>query len=114
MAKIKDFFSRIQFVYQRTRNATKIVVILALVLCTGALITLRLAMNDLENRTEKLRGRAVALEQENADLEENISQLGSVQSVVEIAEEELGLVQPGTVIYQPETEPESNNLEEEK
>lgn len=114
MEKIRDFFSRFQFVYQRTRNLTKIVVILALVLCTGALITLRLATQDLENRTDKLYDRAVALDQENEELREDINQLGSVQSVVEIAEEELGLVQPGTVIYQSETEPESNNLEEEK
>ena len=114
MEKIRDFFSRFQFVYQRTRNITKIVVILALVLCTGALITLRLATKDLENRTDKLYDRAVVLDQENEELREDINQLGSVQSVVEIAEEELGLVQPGTVIYQSETEPESNNLEEEK
>jgi cell division protein FtsB len=114
MEKIRDFFSRFQFVYQRTRNITKIVVILALVLCTGALITLRLATMDLENRTGKLYDRAVALDQENEELREDINKLGSVQSVVEIAEEELGLVQPGTVIYQSETEPESNNLEEEK
>ena len=114
MEKIRDFFSRFQFVYQRTRNITKIMVILALVLCTGALITLRLATKDLENRTDKLYDRAVVLDQENEELREDINKLGSVQSVVEIAEEELGLVQPGTVIYQSETEPESNNLEEEK
>lgn len=114
MAKIKDFFSRIQFVYQRSRNITKIVVILALVLSTAALITLRLAMNDLKDRTEKLRQYAIVLEQENLDLQEDIAQLGTVRSTVEIAEKELGMVQPGTVIYQSETEPESNNLEEKK
>ena len=58
-------------------------------------------MNDLQNRTEKLYNRAAALEQENSSLENKIANLGTVQSVMEIAKEELGLVQPDTVIFVP-------------
>lgn len=103
MAKIKKYFSRIQLTYQRSGNATKIVVIVAIVLCMGALITLRLSMRDLENRTGALRQAAAELVEENENLREDIDQLGSIQSVVEIAEDELGLVQPGTVIIKPES-----------
>ena len=102
MEKTRELFGRVLLVPRKSRNLTKIVVIITIVLCTGALVALRLSMNDLENRTEDLREKASSLAQENAELTEDIAQLGSVQSIVEIAEEELGLVQPGTVIYQPE------------
>ena len=103
MAKIKEFFSRIQITYRRSINGVKIMVIVAIVLCMGALITLRLSMNDLKNRTEDLRQTAAELEEANVDLREDIDQLGSMQSIVEIAEDELDLVQPGTVIFNPES-----------
>ena len=103
MAKIKEFFSRIQITYRRSGNSVKIMVIVAIVLCMGALITLRLSMNDLKNRTEDLRQTAAELEEANVDLREDIDQLGSMQSIVEIAEDELDLVQPGTVIFKPES-----------
>ncbi|MBP3674093.1 MAG: septum formation initiator family protein [Oscillospiraceae bacterium] len=103
MAEIKDFFARFKLVRQRSSNLSKIVVIVTIVLCMGALGTLRLAMNKIENQTEDLRAQAAALEQENSDLEEKIQNLGSVQSVLEIAQEELGLVSSDTVVFQPES-----------
>lgn len=103
MQTIKQFFSRIQLVHRSSSNATKIVVAAAIVLCMGTLIALRLAMTDLENRTEDLRKKASDLEYKNQELQDKIDGLGSVQSIVDIAEDELGLVQPGSVIF--ETEP---------
>ena len=100
MKKLATILSRIQF-GRRSSNATKLVVAVSIVLCMVALITLRLSMNDLQNRTEKLYNRAAALEQENSSLENKIANLGTVQSVMEIAKEELGLVQPDTVIFVP-------------
>ena len=44
---------------------------------------------------------AQAFDNANEALTEDIGNLGSVQSVMDIAEEELDLVQPGTVVYQP-------------
>ena len=101
MKKLATMLSRIQFGRRRSSNATKLVVAVSIVLCMVALITLRLSMNDLQNRTEKLYNRAAALEQENSSLENKIANLGTVQSVMEIAKEELGLVQPDTVIFVP-------------
>lgn len=103
MAKIKEFFSRIQLTYRRSSNVTKIVVIVAIVLCMGTLIALRIAMNDLQNRTEELRDKAAGLEYANSELDEKTREIGSVKSLVEIAEEILGLVQPGSISF--ETEP---------
>ena len=102
MAKIGEFISRIRFTYRRSSSLTKVVVIVTIILCMGALTALRLSMNDLEKRTEDLRQTAANLEEANVDLQEDIDQLGSMQSIVEIAEDELDLVQPGTVIFQPE------------
>ena len=101
MKKLATILSRIQFGRRRSSNATKLVVAVSIVLCMVALITLRLSMNDLQNRTVKLYNRAAALEQENSSLENKIANLGTVQSVMEIAKEELGLVQPDTVIFVP-------------
>ena len=102
MAKLKEYLSRIRFVYRRTSNITKVIVIVAIVLCMTTLIALRFSMTALENRTEDLRRRAGMLEEANSALEQKIDELGSVKSTVEIAEEELGLVQPSAVVIQTE------------
>lgn len=103
MADFGKILSRVQLGRRRSSNVTKIIVTASIVLSMMALIALRVSMNDLQNRTEKLTGRAAALEQANRDLESHIANLGTVKSVVEIAEEELGLVQPDTVIFKPES-----------
>ena len=43
MAEIKEWLSRIRFVYRRTSNMTKIMLIVAILVCMGTLITLRLS-----------------------------------------------------------------------
>ncbi len=104
MEQIKDFLSRIRLVYRRTSNFTKIVVAVTIVVCMVTLISLRVSMTSLQERTEDMRQKAGQLEEENRELEDKIADLGSDKSTVEIAEEELGMVQPGAVII--ETEPE--------
>ena len=104
MAQIREYLSRIRLTYRRTNNLTKIVVAVAIVVCMATLLTLRLSTASLLDRTEDLRQQAGALEHDNQELNEKISELGSQKSTVEIAEEELGLVQPGTVQLKP-TEP---------
>ena len=105
MAEIKEFLSRIKLIYRRTSNLTKIAVALAIVLCMGTLIALRTSTTALLERTEDLREKAGMLEEEKRELEQKIDELGTTKSIVEIAEAELGLVQPGAVVI--ETEPES-------
>ena len=102
MQELKEFLRRIKLVRQRSSNLSKIVVIITILLCMGSLITLRLAMKRIEDRTQDLRNQASVLEEENADLVEKTGQLGSVQSVTDIAREELGLVNPDAVLLEPE------------
>ena len=103
MTEIKEFLSRIRFVYRRTSNLTKIAVALAIVLCMGTLFALRISTTALLERTEDLRQKAGMLEEDTRELEQKIAELGTAKSTVEIAENELDLVQPGAVAI--ETEP---------
>ena len=103
MKEIKTRFGRIQLVFQRSSNLSKMMIIAVIVLCMGTLITLRLYTNALESKNEDLRQKAVALEQQNSELDEKMDDIDSVQRVEEIAGEELGLVHPATVVFQPES-----------
>ena len=108
MATIKEFLSRIRLTYRRTNNVTKIAVAVAIVTCMVTLIVLGVSIQTLKNRTEDLRQKAAVLEEANRELNEKISELGTDKSAVEIAEEELGLVQPGAVVIQTEPQESGN------
>ena len=77
----------------------KIVLILLIVSCTAALAALRWVHNGIRAETEDLRNTAV--EYANSELERKKDGLGSVQSIEQIAKEELGMVNPDTVIVAP-------------
>ena len=94
--------SRIRLVYRRSSTLVKCVVLTALVLCTLALLVLRNEILDTKSQLKDARGKAAALERENDRLEQSISQLGTVQSVTDLAGRLLGLVDPDTVIFLPE------------
>ena len=92
---------KVQIIFRPSTTLLKIVVIVLIVFSTAALIALSWVRQSIQVQTEDLRQEAMALEQENKDLEKKIDGLGSVQSIEEIAQEELGLVKPDTVIIQP-------------
>ena len=92
---------RIQFVLRPSSMLLKVVVIMLIVFSTAALIALSLVRQSILVRTEDMRQEAVALEQENEDLEKKIGLLGTVLSVQQIAQEELGLVDPNTIMITP-------------
>lgn len=91
----------VKVVYRRSNPLTKVVVTAAIVLSMAALIAMGWTQHQIEEETRDMRAKAAQLEAENARLEEKIDSLGSVQSVMEIAQEELGLVNPDTVVIQP-------------
>ena len=103
MAKIREKLKLIKLRLRPSPRSTKIMLIVAILFAMIALIALRMAITDLNNREEDLRQKAAALEQDNKDLQENIGILGSVQSIIQIARDELGLVDPDTVILGPES-----------
>ena len=103
MAKIKEKLKLIKLRLRPSPRSTKIMLIVAILFAMTALIALRIQITKLENREADLRDKAAALEQDNKDLQENIGILGSVQSIIQIARDELGLVDPDTVVLGPES-----------
>ena len=102
MTQIANWFSRIRLVYKRSSTVLKVMVLCAIVVSVVTLSVLGGFIAEQQARTEALREQAARLEQENQDLEDKIDNLGSVDSVEDIAKEELGLVDPDTVIIDPE------------
>lgn len=99
---VRSFTNRIRLVYKRSSRLTKIAVCVAVLLSTAALLALRSATLDAQAKADALRDQAAQLEQENDKLEDKIDNLGSLDSVGQIAQDELGLVDPSTVIIEPE------------
>lgn len=93
---------RIRLVFRRSRTLTKCVVLTTLLLCTVALLTLRGAITEANAQTETLRTQAAQLERRNGNLVQYISELDTVQGIARIAQEELGLAFPDTVVFKPE------------
>lgn len=94
--------SRIRLVYRRSSTLLKCVVLTAIILCTVCLMVLRSSILEARAETDALRTQAAALEQDNQQLETNIAELGTVESVKRIALELLGLVSPDTIIFSAE------------
>ena len=80
----------------------KAVLIVLIVLSTAALVALRWVHNGIQAETLRKTEQAAAMEGENADLQEKIDSIGSVQSIRQIAQDELGLADPDTVLIHPE------------
>ena len=99
MAKRRNPFSRVRLVYRRSKPLTKMVVAVAIVLSMVALISLGVAQHAAKNRAAELQQQVLELTQKNDALREDISKLGTVESVQKIARELLGLVTPGTVFF---------------
>ena len=99
MARRRNPLSRIRLVYQRSKPLTKVAVAVVIVLSMAALISLKAARQSAELRIDSLYAQAVALIQENDGLRADIANLGTPESVEKIAQEELDLVKPGTIIF---------------
>lgn len=89
----------IQVKFRRGSTLLKLAVLAVIVLSTVALLSIHSAKNSAITRAEDLRGQAQQLEQDNSRLKQYIQQLGTVQGIIRIAQEELGLVQPDAVIF---------------
>ena len=100
MTKISMFLSRFQLQYRRTSTLHKVVIAAAVVLSSVTLFSLRLIQWEAEDQLRTLQQQAIALEEDNAELRRYIDELGTTDSIRRIAQEELGLVDPDTVIIE--------------
>ena len=108
MVKKESIWKRFRLVYRPTPALLKIILLVTIVLCTAVLLILRTQITNTEQKAEELRATAAWYEQENAQLQQNIAELGTEKSVRRIAAQELGLVDPEATFFQntPSTDPE--------
>ncbi len=97
----RPLLKRIRLVYRRSSTAAKVIVLAAIVLSTVALLTLNGAIQNANAQAQALRDQAAKLEQEKSELEQDIAGVGSLDGIQQIAKDELGLVDPDTVIIKP-------------
>lgn len=88
-----------RIVLRRSHPVIWACILLTVALSTVALITLRASIEANEAQYDALRQQAAVLEEENQQIQERISILGSVESAIQIAMEKLGLVLPDTIVF---------------
>lgn len=91
----------VKLVMKKTSPVTKAAILAAAVLSVVALAALYGSIDQLQNQYDALRQQAMALEAGNGMLQQRIDDLGSMESAIRIAMEELGLTFPDSVIYAP-------------
>ncbi len=83
-------------------NVLKIVLIILILLSVAALVALRQVHNGIQAEIDAMKDQAAAVEFANQELEEKKENIDSVQNIQAIAQEELGLVDPNTILMDPE------------
>ena len=96
------YLKQIQLQFGKSSPLTRTVISAAIALSAVALISIRMVQWDAQNTTEELLERAGELQRENIRLQEMVDNLDTVSSIRQIAAEELGLVDPNTVIFDSE------------
>lgn len=102
MAAKRNPLKNIRVVFQRSSPKVKIAIIALLVVCTVTLVALSIHIGAAKANTEALRQEAVALEQENTSLSEDIREFGTLEGIKRFAARFFGLVDPDTVFFSPE------------
>ena len=93
--------SRPKLVLRKTSPVTKSAIVSAAILSLVAVVALYGTIDQLQNQYDDLRNEAMALESGNTVLQDRIDDLGSMESVIRIAMEELGLTFPDSMIFAP-------------
>ena len=101
MANIVNYLKHIRLDFRPSSfRMTRLLMGIILFGCVS-LALLHSAIQSTEAENAELTAQAAQLEHENTTLDEKIQILGTVQGVVQIAQDELGLVAPDTVLIQP-------------
>ena len=102
MLEFKTPIGKVKVARRRSRLLTKVMVLVAVLLSIATLLTLLLVIHATRAQTEALRAEATQLERDNSRLTEYIQEMGTIKGLIRIAQEELGLVEPGTILIDPE------------
>ena len=77
----------------------KLTVLLVIVFCTAALLGTYVFITQLRETNRDLQQQAMELEEGNKDLQGYIDNKDTDEGVKDVAKNELGMVDPDTVIY---------------
>lgn len=97
----KNTKSPIRIKVRKSSMLVKVALLAVLILSAAALLMISVELRRTEAKTDALRKQAAALEQSNSKLCRDIADLGTVDGIIRIAEEKLGLVEPGSIIFDP-------------
>lgn len=97
----REQMSQFTFKAKPSSRWTVIAVTAAVVVAIAALLVLHSFTLNYQAEAEQRRAQAQQLEQERQALEEKIDNLGTLEGIKDIAQDELGLVDPDTVIITP-------------
>ena len=89
-------------VFRKSGRTLKIVAAITMVACLVTALTLGVAIFTVQQRIHTLRQKAAELQTDNALLQQYIDDLDSVQGIERIAFEILGLINPDTIIIDPQ------------
>ena len=78
---------------------TKVLVVILLAALTWQLSTLRRQVADAEEQRQALELQVAARQEENDSLQESIDHGGSLEEMLRIAREKLGLVAPNEKVF---------------
>lgn len=98
----REFRETVRFVRRPSSKLTKLAICLAITFSMVTLLVLHAVTLNIREQAQALKDQAQQLEQENSQLEDKIDSLGSLEGVEDIAKDELGLVDPDTIIIEPE------------
>lgn len=94
---------KIRVVFRHSSVQLKILVLCCILAALIALLVLRGAILRTREEKETARIQAAQVEQENERLNEGIALKGTIEGIMRVAREKLGLLPPGSEIY--ETQP---------
>lgn len=91
-----------KIVFCRGKALTKLALLGVIVLSTVALIAIHNATQSGKDRLQNSLSQAIDEENRQADIQDNINDLGSPDGIENIASSELGLGDPDTIIIVPQ------------
>lgn len=103
MANLAERFRRFRFVRKRSNPALKIVLLVTILLSTVVLIALGIFIKGEQAKADAWRDQAALEQQKNQELNNKLDNLGSLESVQQIAQELLGLINGNGIFFQPES-----------
>ena len=93
---------KVQIIWRHSSLLLKTLVIVLIVFSMAAMAALGWVRMSIQNQTGQMLAEAAALEEKNKELNQRIQSIDAVDTIQSIAEEELGLVTPDTVLIRPE------------